>query len=330
MTTVHTIPIPIPYPVQWVNAYYIEDSTPSLIDTGINTEDALRALQAALKAVGSELSSVQRVILTHGHIDHMGLAGTVAEAGGSEVFMHAWDESKASVVADEKVRATRKELLLFMADAGMPDRLSTELTDEIIERLHALMSPLRKVTTLFGGETFHFDTMDLRVVHLPGHTPGSICLHNADLGHLYSGDGLIEEITYNPATDNREGDDGQAYSSLTAYVHSLKQADGLTISEVYPGHGNSYSNPGEKIRQLHEFHDLRKREILRILGEEKADTATTPGLTRFQLATRLFPAMNGIEIYHRICAVHAHLEALEAESKVASTRESFGRCYEIV
>ena len=78
MTTVTRIEVPIPFPAQWVNSYYIHDSVPTLIDTGINTDEGLEAIRSVIEAAGGSLDQVRRIIGTHGHMDHIGLAGRIA------------------------------------------------------------------------------------------------------------------------------------------------------------------------------------------------------------------------------------------------------------
>ncbi len=124
-------------------------------------------------------------------------------------------------------------------------------------------------------------------------------------------DALLEEITYNPALEI--GRVPAAYRSLRAYRDSLDLLQGTPIRTVLPGHGAPFLDHRRRIGAFRKFHDLRRDSILRLLGE--ADR----GLTVFDLATRLFPAASGIEVYYRVCSVHVHLEALVEESLVEET-----------
>ncbi len=327
MTRIHPIKVPLPFPVKWINAYYVEDSVPTLIDTGINTDECLQAVRSAIKETGGTLEDLRRVILTHGHIDHMGLAGKISQISGAEVFIHDWDKSKTTAVDREHLSETRRRYSLFFKKAGMLRGISDELTDVVVTRLMNLCSPISHVSVLYGDEVFGFDDLDLRVIHSPGHTPGSVCLFDARNGNLYSGDSLIEEMAFNPATDALKPDNSGAYQSLSMYRQSWDRLYELDVREVFPGHGRPYANLREKIGQLREFHDRRKKEILRVLEWQSASPGSQTGLTRLDVAKQLFPAMQGFEVFHRIAAVRAHLEVLEAEGLVSSMVGSNGLVY---
>jgi glyoxylase-like metal-dependent hydrolase (beta-lactamase superfamily II) len=329
LTKIHSVQVPIPFPVKWVNAYYVEDSVPTLIDTGIDTEEALQAIRAVVEATGGTLDALARVIVTHGHIDHMGLAGRIAEISGAEVFIHSWDQSKTTVVDDARVVDTKRKYAHFFAEAGVPHDVAAELIDLVIKRLGSMCSPLARVTEMHGGEIFRFDEIDLQVVHSPGHTPGSTCLYDAVHGHLYCGDSLIEEIGFNPATDAFERPDGRLFRSLESYTETMDTLYGLEVRRVFPGHGPPYEKPRDKIRKLRTFHERRRSEILRILTEYGTDHKADPGMSQFSLALQLFPSMQGIERYHRVAAIRAHLEILESEAVVSSAMKEQCRLYRV-
>lgn len=329
MTKVHTIQVPLPFPVKWINCYYVQDSSPALIDTGILGDEALNAIRSAIAATGGVLEDLGRIIITHGHLDHMGSAGAIAQISRAEVFIHSWDKAKTTIVDPEHVSETRRKYSLFFAEAGMPEDMADALIDVVITRLQDLCGPISRVTEIHGGEVFRFDNLELEVIHTPGHTPGSVCLLDARHGRLISGDGLIEEMSFNPATDARQWADGRPYHSLTAYRQSWDSLYGLDVRKVFPGHGRPYPDLRKKIERLMEFHERRRGEILRILGRHGAVRGSQSGMTRFDTARRLFPAMQGLEVYHRIAAVRVHLEVLEAEGLVSSTPGDSGLVYSL-
>ncbi len=139
MTSVHTIQVPLPFPVKWINSYYVEDSVPTLIDTGIHGDESLEAVRSEIAETGGALEDLGRIIITHGHLDHMGLAGTIAQISGAEVFIHAWDKAKTTIVDPEHVSETRRKYSLFFAEAGMPEDLADGLIDLVITRLQRVM-----------------------------------------------------------------------------------------------------------------------------------------------------------------------------------------------
>ena len=75
MTAIHRITCPIPFPLKTVNCYYIHDACPTLIDSGVNTPESMDCIEAGIRQAGGRLQAVRRVIVTHAHTDHVGLAG---------------------------------------------------------------------------------------------------------------------------------------------------------------------------------------------------------------------------------------------------------------
>jgi glyoxylase-like metal-dependent hydrolase (beta-lactamase superfamily II) len=83
---VATIALPTPWPVGAVNAYLIEDEPLTLVDTGPLWSGSLVALRDGLAARGYALGDLERVILTHQHLDHWGLAQAVVERSGADLY----------------------------------------------------------------------------------------------------------------------------------------------------------------------------------------------------------------------------------------------------
>src|SRR5947209_15296092 len=88
-----SIPVPLPNnSLRYVFVYAFEtDAGPYLVDAGWNTEDAFATLNAGLAELGTSISDVQGVLVTHIHPDHYGLAGRVREASGAWIALHPAD-----------------------------------------------------------------------------------------------------------------------------------------------------------------------------------------------------------------------------------------------
>src|SRR4051812_43127690 len=86
------IALPTPFVVGDVNVYLIKEDPLTLVDTGPKTPEAVSALRAALSRHGVKVSDIRRIVLTHAHEDHCGLAKTIRdEAKDAEVFVHGWE-----------------------------------------------------------------------------------------------------------------------------------------------------------------------------------------------------------------------------------------------
>src|SRR5918911_167801 len=97
---IHRLAVPTPFAVGAVNVYLIEDEPLTLVDCGPNSASALADLERLLGEHGHALTDVERVVVTHQHMDHMGLAGLVAQRSGAEVaclaalapYLEGWEE----------------------------------------------------------------------------------------------------------------------------------------------------------------------------------------------------------------------------------------------
>src|ERR1043165_7272101 len=157
------ISLPTPFYIGPVNVYLITEDPLTIIDTGPKTKEAIEALRAGLRKEGFLVSDLRRIILTHAHEDHCGLARSLRdEAKNAEVFVHNWE------TGHRHSRLEYEEHLNLLVRAGVPE---AEL---------------------------EFESGSLRILHTPGHTPGPCSfLREADRT-IIAGDCVLKRITPNP------------------------------------------------------------------------------------------------------------------------------------
>jgi glyoxylase-like metal-dependent hydrolase (beta-lactamase superfamily II) len=328
MTHIRRIEVPIPTPARWVNCYYIEDSTPTLIDTGVNSDEGLDVIGAALANSGRGFSDLRRIIITHGHMDHAGLAGRLADLTRAELFIHPWEVNTATGPGPELGQRV-KVFDEFLLEAGVPQTARAELEELIRLRYQTNFSALPRYALLNDGDTFPFDDFSLEVIHTSGHSPGSVCLFDRENGILISGDTILEEVTCNPSTNDPQVEPMSTGRILAASRSSLRLIESLPIQQVLPSHGLPFSNHRKRIRRILDHHERRRGEILRVLDEQAQSQSKTDGMTQYMVVQKLFPPMTGIECYHRCCAVRVHLEELAEEGLVERSSETGGTLYRL-
>jgi glyoxylase-like metal-dependent hydrolase (beta-lactamase superfamily II) len=236
------IPIAVPVPdvsnLITVNLYALGKGPITLIDTCLKAPGTLEYVSTALRNTGLNIVDVERIIITHGHMDHFGLASLIRKAAGHpvECFIHVQDQWQISSENFGK-EMWSEEANALMAMAGMP----LEEKDRVRKRFASfreLGDPLDDVSVFEDGTEFEGEGYHLKVVHTPGHTPGSCCIYESGQKILFSGDTLIKHITPNPLMVIKRTellDPG--YKSLQAYSRSLDRLAEMDINYVLTGHG---------------------------------------------------------------------------------------------
>ncbi len=300
------IVVPTPFAIGPANCYVTTARPYTLVDTGTNTPETERALLAGLAEAGVPAERVERIVITHGHPDHYGLAPRIRELSGAFVMVGAADIPK--VASDRSMLHATGRLLL---GEGMPVETLMEMGDRERSRDFRDLHPaVDGVVALHGGESLAFDGFELRVLHLPGHTAGHICLFDERSGVLFSGDTLLLHITPNPLLEPDPMDPSERRRSLLEYVDTLERLSAMPLSTVYPGHGPPIEEPHRLIAEMREHHRTRAADL---------ESRLTPqGKTAWDHAIELFPGLTGFDNFLAVSEVVGHMDVLVEEGRATS------------
>jgi len=209
-----------------VNWYLIEDGGKvTLVDAGAPTDWPV--LLHALADLGRQLADVDSVLVTHAHSDHTGFAERARSEGGATVRIHEADAAAAQGGTPAKTEAGPAKYLARVE--------AYRTLFGLLRRGAMKIIPIANVSTFADGETMDVPGRP-RVVHVPGHTPGSCALWFQEHSVLCTGDALV---TRNPFT-GRVGP--QVMPRLTNQdsalaLASLARFDETGTQTLLPGHG---------------------------------------------------------------------------------------------
>ena len=199
---VQRIPVPVPFAEAGgpANVYVIEEEGGgvALFDAGIGTKDGRDALHAGFERLGISLGDVRRIFVSHGHIDHYGYARAAQEASGAPVYAHPRDHDK--ITGRNRTAKHLERFAAYLMKLGAPPTV-LDLVKVHWQDALRMARPVEHVERLEPGTTLRFRRFSAEVLHLPGHTPGLVCLWASQPRVLFSDDHLLERVSPNPLLD---------------------------------------------------------------------------------------------------------------------------------
>jgi len=298
---IHRISVPTPFYVGPVNVYLIEEDPLTLIDAGPRDDASLEALRSGLANLGFKLSDVKRIIISHAHADHYGLARVIVEESGATAYIHEWDAPAVSANTD--YHAYRA----LLTSAGVP-REVIERMEVGYEKFKGFAHPLDHLETLKDEDEILFEHESLSVVHTPGHTPGSICLVRTSNRLVFASDTVLKTITPNPVLSPDPINSKRRFQSLGEYLVSLARIRALAPTVLKGGHGDDVTDFDEHFHRMYRFTNARQSKLIGLLPKS--------GSSAWEAASALFPNAGG---YHRFLALSetvAHLDYAVAENNL--------------
>ncbi len=305
---IHCLPVPTPFAVGRVNCYLVEADPLTLIDAGPRSERSLAELTAMIEATGNHIEDIGLVIVTHQHIDHVGLVRTVAEKAGAEV-----------AALDKAVG----RLANFGRDFAAEDDMAVELMvtngidPEIADGLRAVSKTFRDLgdtvdvtMPLSDGGTLQLGDLTLEVFHRPGHSPSDTIFRDPETGLTFGGDHLLSHISSNPLI-SRPLDGGPGRTrSLLDYEDSLKKTREMDISVMLSGHGDPIDDHRGLIDSRLAAQRRRSKKILDIIRERPR--------TAHEVAEAIWGDVALTQAYLTLSEVIGHTDALERDGEVTA------------
>jgi glyoxylase-like metal-dependent hydrolase (beta-lactamase superfamily II) len=311
---IHRLAIPTPFAVGRVNCYLIEDDPLTLVDAGPNSGRSLDELGTQLANLGHSIEDIELIVITHQHIDHIGLVDIVATHSGAEVaaidvlvpFVEAYGERAAE---DDEFAAA------IMIHHGIPEDVVAALRS-VSNAFRAWGARADVSRVLHDGDAIELRDRTLSVHHRPGHSPTDTVFYDAERRQLIAADHLIAHISSNPLISRGPGDSRDPRNrpqSLVTYLESLARTREMDLDLVLPGHGDPIVEHRELIDQRFKLHARRAQKIHGLIAERPR--------TAYEIAQALWGNIAVTQAYLTLSEVLGHTDILLNEGRVREVED---------
>jgi glyoxylase-like metal-dependent hydrolase (beta-lactamase superfamily II) len=310
---IHRIAVPTPFAVGRVNVYLIEDDPLTLVDSGPNSGSSLDVLERSLGELGHAIEDLERIVVTHQHIDHIGLVQILANRSGAEVValdrLVPFLEGYRDEAAAEDDFATTTMLRHGMSEEVARALASVSLAFRAWGAGATVTRPVR------DGETLSFAGRSLDVLFRPGHSATDTVFLDRSRRMLVGGDHLLAAISSNPLLSRpRDGSDRRR--ALIEYIDSLKLTRSLDLDLVLPGHGDAITDHRDLIDSRLKLHARRADKIHRLIAERPRSA--------HEIAVALWGNIAVTQAFLTLSEVLGHTDILLADGRVVEEEDEAG------
>jgi glyoxylase-like metal-dependent hydrolase (beta-lactamase superfamily II) len=260
---VRWICMPLPFALKWINLWLLEDGDGwTVVDTGIAMEQSREHWRAIFDStLGGK--PVTRVICTHMHPDHMGLAGWICRKFNAPLWMSRLEYITGRVLVADTGREAPDEGVAFYRAAGWDE----DALDSYKVRFGGFGKAVSKVPDAYhrisDGDVIDIGGRPWRVVTGNGHCPEHVCLWQEELKLFISGDQVLPRISSNVSVFPTEPDG----DPLTDWIDSCKKLLAVMPNDVLvlPSHNEPFHGLHERLNNLIEGHEKSLARIMKRL-----------------------------------------------------------------
>jgi glyoxylase-like metal-dependent hydrolase (beta-lactamase superfamily II) len=304
-TEILRLQLPTPFNVGPVNVFLLKGESCTLVDAGPKTKEAFTLLESFLQQNGLVWHDIDRIFLTHQHVDHTGLTAEIVERTNARVIAHP--DAVPYIEMDEVFMNWHNEFYLQLyKENGVPVPML-----DYVARFHEMMqlysAPAPVHQMMQGGERLEGCGV-WQTVFTPGHTQNHLALYREQDGCMISGDFLLKDISSNAFVEPPRRPDEQRAKPLLVYRKAMQDIMTLPIRRMLSSHGEEIINPQELMQQRLQRQEERAEKIYEML----VDGAKTV----FELSALLFPSLYLKELPLTFSETLGHLDLLVEQGRV--------------
>jgi glyoxylase-like metal-dependent hydrolase (beta-lactamase superfamily II) len=266
---VHWLRMPLPFKLDHINLWLLEDNDAegdgwTIVDTGINRDEVRDAWEILFAAHFSDAKPLKRVIVTHFHPDHFGLAGWLTRRFEVPLWMPREEWAQARMLSLETVETSRDAFSRFYHAAGFDEEMMTEARARSGRYAQLVSRAPESLIRITDGAEIVINGRTWRSIVGQGHSPEHACLYSADLDVLISGDQVLPKITPNISVWPQEPE----ADPLELFLSSLDKLRGLGPDTlVLPSHKLPFRGLDQRIDEQQAHHAERLEDTLDICSK---------------------------------------------------------------
>jgi glyoxylase-like metal-dependent hydrolase (beta-lactamase superfamily II) len=310
---IHWLRMPLPFALDHINLWLLEDRDGwTVVDCGY-TSEATRAAWQAVARVVIRRKPVHRIVVTHYHPDHLGMAHWLSREFGADVWMTQAEYLTAHAVFDNAAGFNKTALVALYRRHGLDEGRLADLglKGDVYRRgVPEVPAHYRRIV---DGERLAIGGRAWQVIVGFGHAPEHAALWSQDLGVFISGDMVLPRISTNVSVWSPEphGD------PLALYLRSLARYRELPADTlVLPSHGRVFSGLRERVDALRAHHDARFADLLSACEEPRTAAELIPVLFRRELDSH--------QVFFAMGEAVAHINYLWRRGRLARSEDTQG------
>jgi len=311
---IYRIEIPLPgSPLKWLNSYIVKGGGRFLIiDTGFNREECQKKMEDSLRKLSVDLNKTD-IFITHLHVDHMGLAGTLAR-NSSKVYFNDL-EARMMVSQDINWKSYwQKVVEVYVANGFAPDIAWISMKSHPAHK-YGLKRKL-DFTIIQDGDMIDIGDFHFKCVATPGHSPGHTSLYETNNKILVAGDHILFDITPNISYWVQMED------ALGQYLAGLEKVNTLDVKLVLPGHRRLVHDLQRRVKELLEHHRTRLDEILVALGDGEKNILQIASHIKWDITAKTWEEFPPPQKWFAFGETMTHVRHLELKGKVRRGKQN--------
>jgi glyoxylase-like metal-dependent hydrolase (beta-lactamase superfamily II) len=317
---IHCLRIPTPFAVGRVNCYLIEDEPLTLVDTGPNSGKALDELQSQLGEHGHSIDDIELLVVTHQHIDHLGLTEIVVQRSGAEVAALGIAAERLANF-DEDAEAEDRFAVDLMLRNGIPEEVTAALRS-VSRSFRGWGSHVTVTKPLADGQTLPYANRLLQAIHRPGHSPSDTVFWDEERKILIAADHLIAHISSNPLISRPLDGSDERPQALVTYIESMRKTREMPAEIVLSGHGEPITDHVALIDDRIAKHERRKEKIYKLIAEQPRNA--------YELAQAIWGNVAVTQAFLTLSEVIGHADLLVNEGGVQEVDDGAVINYEAI